>query len=176
MPIAWETLVDYWAGEIEDAVALQLEEHLMGCEVCTRASGRVAVLTETLRAMIPPVITHSALDRLRAQGRSIQDNPMQPGERREVAFPRGSDLLIHRLAGLELSAAARVSFVLRSESTGRVIIAADEVPFDRDTRELLLACQAHYSSMPPDTVAEVRVHDRSGSTTVSSYKILHLAR
>ena len=42
-PIAWATLVDYWAGDLNDAETAVVDEHLFGCESCTPrrpASGR----------------------------------------------------------------------------------------------------------------------------------------
>ena len=31
-PIAWATLVDYWAGDLNDAETAVVDEHLFGCD------------------------------------------------------------------------------------------------------------------------------------------------
>jgi hypothetical protein len=90
-----------------------------------------------------------------------------------VTFPARSDLLIHRLGGLDLREAQRVSFVLSVESSGKVLIALEQAGFDRERGEVLLACQRHYAFLPPDTVAEVRVHRPDRPDDTARYTILH---
>jgi hypothetical protein len=169
----WAGLVDYWAGDLGADDEAAHEEHLFGCEACSRLSARVAAVTETLRALIPPLLSPEALARLTARGLKIIENSMQPGERRDVVFPKEADILLHRLGGLDLEGATRVSFEMRSESSGTIIAAVDDVPLDRARGELLVACQQHFSAYPADTVAEVRVHAADGGERVSTYTILH---
>jgi hypothetical protein len=52
-------------------------------------------------------------------------------------------------------------------------VSSDDAPFDRARGEVLVACQQHYASYPPDTVAEVRVHDAEGRERLDTYTILH---
>jgi hypothetical protein len=172
-PVAFADLVAYWAGDVDAAAGEQLEEHLMGCAACTRASARVAALSERLRALVPPLLSRAKLQQLQRKGLRIVENPMRPGERREVLFPRGVDILLHRLGGLDLAQATQVRFVLRAEGSEQTLLTVEEAPFDRDAGELLLACSLHYAAMPPDTVAEVRATDVHGDETLTAYTILH---
>ncbi len=172
-PLPWETLVDYWAGDLPAAAEQDVDEHVMGCASCATASARVAAITEMLRAEIPPVLTPDGLAALRARGLRIVDNPMTPGERRVVPFPPGVDILLHRLGGLDLGGATRVRFTLSDEATGRVFVDIDDAPFDRAGGEVLVACRRHFDAFPPDTVACVRARDAAGRDTVASYTILH---
>jgi anti-sigma factor RsiW len=172
-PIAWAVWVDYWAGELAPEVESAVEEHSMACDECTRTSARVAAISEALRAALPPVISAAQVAKLVAQGRTIVNNDMQPRERRDVIFPREADLLLHRLGGLDLSVAEAVSFRMLVESSGEVLVALDDVPFERDQGRVLVACQKHYAVMPPDTVAEITVRDGAGAEHVATYAILH---
>jgi hypothetical protein len=169
----WENLVNYWADDLTPEGEAACDEHLFGCGACTELSTRVAALTETIRNLIPPLLTPEALAKLAARGLAIVDNPMQPGERREVVFPKTADILLHRLQGLALDKATRVSFIMRVESTGDILTSIDEAPFDRMRASVLVACQKHYGVFPPDTVAEVRVHDADGGEHLTTYTILH---
>jgi hypothetical protein len=169
----WPTLVNYWAGDLSASEETACEEHVFACEECSLASERVAAITETLRGLIPPLLSPEAFAKLSARGVKIVENPMQPGERREVDFPEHADILLHRLRGLALEGAQRVSFVLRSASSQQVIASFDDAPVDRANGEVLLACQKHFSQYPPDTVAEVRVHAADGGERLSTYTILH---
>jgi hypothetical protein len=171
--VDWPSVVDYWAGDLTVEEATTFDDHVFGCEVCSELSARVAALTETLRGLIPPLLTPETLERLAARGLRIVDNPMQPGERREVVFPKDTDILLHRLGGLALESATRVSFVMRVESSGQVLATIDDAPVDREHAAVLVACQAHFRAFPPDTVAEVRVHDANGGEHLTTYTILH---
>jgi anti-sigma factor RsiW len=172
-PVAWDTLADYWAGDLPPPAEEAVDEHLMGCAACSAVSARVAAIAETLRTEIPPVITGDELAALRARGLRIVENPMAPGARKPVVFPAGVDLLIHRLGGLDLTRATRVAFILRVEGTGRVLVDIDDAPFDRAAGAVLVACQKHFAALPPDTVAEVRARDAAGAEVAATYTILH---
>jgi hypothetical protein len=172
--IAWAELVDYWAGDLAAERQDAIDEHLMGCSTCTAESARVAAITEAVRGMLPPIVSTEMVAVLRKRGLRVLENPMQPGERKEVVFPSDVDLLLHRLQGLPLGDAASVHFTMLEESTQRVMARADDVPFDRTTGSVLVACQKHYASMPHDTVAEIRVRSASGQESVQRFTILHI--
>lgn len=87
-PIAFETLVEYWSGDLpsEDEDALEL--HVMGCAECTAFSERVAAVALGVRSSIPPLLTDRLVAKLRARGVRIEENPMLPGQRKPVLFRR----------------------------------------------------------------------------------------
>lgn len=172
-PVSWEALVAYWAGDLPAAEGSALEEHLFECDTCTAASARVAAITESLRALIPPVVTRRTVDELRAKGRAVRDDTFRPGERREAFFPRDADLLIFHLVGLDLAGAASVVMTMRDEVSGTVLVAVEPAPFDAAAGELLLCCQRHYAKLPPDIVVDVRVEYAKGESRSASYTILH---
>jgi anti-sigma factor RsiW len=173
-PIPWEVLVDYWADDLPPARAEEVEEHVLGCGSCAAESARVAAVTETLRGVLAPIVTRDAVAGLVAKGTRIRENVISPGERREIAFPKDVDLLLHRLVGLDLRDAERIEFVLREESTGAVVASMDPAPFDRDAGAVLVACARHNIHFPHDTVAELAIHASHGpSPRRVSYTILH---
>lgn len=171
-PLSWAELTDYWAGDAPPEQQDALDEHLMGCAVCTALSARVAAITETTRGMIPPIVTDAQIAALRRRGQVVLDNPMQPGERKEVVFPKSVDLLIHRLI-MPLAQAERVRFRMLEDGTERLLADIPDVPFDRAAGTVLIACQQHYAAFPHDTIADIHVHDRSGGQTVHRFTILH---
>lgn len=172
-PIAFETLVDYWSGELAPEQEAALDEHLIACESCSALSARVAAITEALRAVIPAVVSPEMLAVLGARGLRIVENPMQPGEASDAIFPADADILLHRLSGLRLTPDARVRFVMRVEQTGEVLLALDDVPVDREHDTVLVACQQHFASLPHDTVAELHVQTPEGRERVERYTIRH---
>jgi hypothetical protein len=171
--VTTEELIAYWADDLAAADVDRLDEHLMACATCSAASARISALAVAMRALIPPFLDHAALESLRARGHRIRENPIRPDERRLAVFEAATDLLIHKLAGLDLRAATNVGVVLSVEETGDVFLVEPSVPFDRDSGEVLVACQPHFAAFPPNIVAQVRIRDASGVETLARYPIPH---
>ena len=172
-PIAWDRLVDYWAGDLDVAENERIEEHLFACEPCSFELARVARIAQACRAAIPAVVSAEELRALRDRGLSIEENPVTAGTRREVQFRPDVDLLIHRLRGMDLARAQRVEVIVRSESTGDVFFEDHFAPFDRARGEVMIACQRHFAQMPPDVVFDVRAHDDAGQVTNATFVVPH---
>jgi hypothetical protein len=151
----------------------RMEEHLIGCGSCSAESARAAAIIEGLRSFVPAFVTRAALAKVAGRGLRIKENTFAPGERKSVIYPHETDLLIHRLAGLELSNAKRVEVTVRVESTGDVLLREPNAPFDVQ-EGVLVACRRHFAALPPDTVFEVRVLDASGAERTAVYTIPHL--
>lgn len=171
-PVSWEELVLYWAGDLASEQTTRLDEHLMGCADCSAQSARVAALVQGLRDLIPPVVTRAALARLRARGTRIEENTFSPG-RQTVVFRRGIDLLVHRLAGVDLAGAKRVRVAVRVESTGALLVEDPNAPFDVEDG-VLIACQRHFVDLPSDVLFEVSAIDASGTERTARYAIPHV--
>lgn len=173
-PLSWETLVDYWAGDLPAQEVERIDAHVMGCATCAATSARVGSVTESVRGAIPTVLSEQALARLQARGLRMLTNPMAPGDRREVVFPAGADLLIHELGGLDLASAERVTVTVSVDSTGQPLDEILEAPFDRARGLVRIACQQHFSSLPPDVAFEVRARKPGGVEAVTRYVVLHV--
>jgi hypothetical protein len=117
------------------------------------------------------VLDRAHVDRLRAKGLNIRESPLDPG-RHDVTFETDTDILLHRLRGLDLAGATRVSLRVSVESDDRTLVELPQVPFDEPSGEILVACQRHFSAFPPDTQMEVRVESPRG-TRVERYAIMH---
>ena len=173
-PIAWEALVSYWAFDTSDDETLAIDEHAIGCSSCSARSASIAAIREAVRAMIPPLISRSQLEQLRARGLATVDNPILPGERTIAHFTKDLELMFHRLRGLDLAKADRVRVTIRVEETGDVVLDDPNAPFDAETNEVIVACQKHFAAFPPNLVIEVAAHEPSGSERVARYAIPHV--
>jgi len=173
IPISWEDLVAYWAGDLAPADVDRIDEHSMGCAVCSAESARVSAVARGLHGLIPPVVPRATVANLRARGLRIEENTFAPGERTSVVFPSGIDILIHRLVGLDLSSVERVRVTVRVESTRDVLIESPNAPFDVHDG-ILIACQRHFASLPPDILFEVRAIETSGAERTAVYAIPHV--
>jgi hypothetical protein len=166
-------LVDYWAGALEVAESDAIEQHVFSCEACTAALAGVARIAEAFRAAEPPVVGADEVAALRARGLVVEDNPVDAGARRTVEFPRGVDVIIHHLRGLDLARAERVQVIIRVESTGALILDDPLAPFDRERGEVLIACHRHFERFPPDIAFDVRAHEPQGQITQTTFLVPH---
>lgn len=171
-PIPWADLVHYWAGDLEAAELDGIDEHLMGCATCSAQAERVAAVVSALRELVPPVISRSALEAMRARGLRIRENAFTPG-RATAVFPKDADLLIHRLGGFDLSGAVRVEVAILRESTRELFGRDPNAPFD-PVEGVLIACQRHYSVLAPDVLVEVSAIDAQGAVRLAAYSIPHI--
>lgn len=172
-PIAWEALVDWWAGELEEHAAEFIEEHVLGCERCAREASRVAATAEAVRTMVPPVVRPEKLRSLARAGVRIVENPLLPGQACTFHFPGTADLAIHVLGGLALTPEARVEVTIRAEASGTVLGRHQDAPFDAERGAVLLACQRDYAVLDHDIVAEVRVGGALPGASLARYTIRH---
>ncbi len=172
-PIPWEQLVAYWTGELDDSEVDGLDEHLVGCATCSAESARVTALTQALQELVPPVIDHAALAALHARGHQIRDNVIQPNDRHVAVFGAGTEFLIHRLR-IDLSLSTTVGVTVTVEETGAVLLHEPSVAFDRDTGEVLIACQRHFQAFPPNIVIEVCARDPAGGELIGRFAIPHV--
>jgi hypothetical protein len=172
-PISWEELVSYWAGDLDAQHTGRIDEHVMGCGVCSEASERIAAVTEGVREMIPAFVSHQRVDSLRARGLRIIENPVVAQQRKTAVFPLGADVLLHRLS-IDLSRAKAVEVTVSDERTGEILIVDPRVPFDPAAGEILVACQRHFGEIECTIVFDVHVKDSSGATQVARFAVPHV--
>ncbi len=173
-PLSVGQLVDYWTDELDEAESSSLEDHLFACAPCTAAMERIQRVIGAFRGSMAPAISADQLAELRATGLAIEENTFAPGVPREITFPRSLDIMIHRLGGLALANAERVSVTVRAEASGMVIHEDPFAPFDRGRGEVLIACQRHFSVFPRDIVIDVRVHRGAQPSELATYAIPHV--
>ena len=173
-PLGWELLVEYWAGELAPDDEARVEEHLFACGACTRESERVAAVSEAVRHAPPPTVTPETLAALRARGLRIRENPVAPESVSRAHLGFDLDLMIHVLGDLDLARSTRVGIELRDEHNDQVLMAFDDVAFDRDGNRVLLVCHPHYVAFPPDLVIAVKATGEDGGQRVTRYTIRHV--
>ncbi|UCH28869.1 MAG: hypothetical protein JSV06_11405 [Myxococcales bacterium] len=168
-----ESWIDFFAGDLDEETGQRLEELLFECPQCAAEAERWGAIAGSSAEAIPPVIATDTLRALQTRGETITENAMQPGESRRAFFPDGGRLLIHRLQGLDLGSADSVNLAL-STSEGAPLARFEDVPFDRDAGEVIVACQRHFGeSFPPEIRFEVercRVDQRE---VVAEYQVDH---
>ncbi len=172
-PVSVDTLAAYWSGDLAEDRQDALEEHLFACAACSARSGRMAAVVQLLRATIPPVVSAARVERMAAQGVRLRTTEVPPGAAVTVVFSREVDLLVHRLRA-DLADAQRVDCEVCGGDGTRLFL-LEQVPFDRQRGEVLIACQRHYADLgPPDILFRVTAHAADRPARVSDHTVLHV--
>ena len=178
-PIPVGGLLDYLKGELPESDDQELESHLFRCAICSSEAERLAGLLTSIADAAPTILSPSRFAGLEREGRIERINEMTPGQTAEVVFPESGRLLVHRLGGIDLSRARRinidVSDAADSADSGReALLHFEDVPFDAERGEVLVACQSHFAELfPPDIVLSVEVVSADQQEEVARYNVHH---
>jgi hypothetical protein len=168
-----ERLVEYAAGLLEEPGSEELEAHLFSCRACALEAEKLFALGAAVRAAVPPVLSVELYRRLSEEGRVAAVNPMSPGETSEVRYPPRESLLVHRLGGSDLTRVRRVDVAL-FDAEGSFLVRFDDVPFDAERGEILVACQRHFADVyPPDIDFRVEMLTAERERCETRYTVLH---
>lgn len=172
-PASGETLRDYFAGDLGPGEAGRLEDHVFACDACAAAFDREGAMSASLRAEIPPVITHDKLAELQRAGLSLRRNVIAPGAAVDVRFSADLALLINALA-VRADDADRVDLTI-ADASGRPLVEIPAIPYDRGSGEVLLACQRRYEAeFPPRVRFELTAVKGTERKALGTYVINHL--
>ena len=159
-PLDHATLVRYWAGDLSDEESEGVEDHLFSCDACFEAVGTVAGLATALRDALPPIVLERDLERARLRGTLWERNDFLPGEPKEAWMRRGIDILIHRLVLEDPGAFDRASVEFETLD-GEPLFTFADVPVDRDSGAVLIACQRHFTQVFPEPDVRIRVRGKN---------------
>ena len=179
--ISWETLLAWWLGELAEAEAAPVEEHLFGCAPCTRRGEELAALGAGVRAAVregrvTAFISQGFLEGLLAQGLRLREYLAQPGERIHCTLLAGEDGVVSRVRA-PLAGVKRIDALRRVEVGGALVEEArvEDVPFDPAAGEVLIVHSgAALRKMPAHTatVRLVAVED-GGERALGEYTFAH---
>ncbi|MEO8553456.1 MAG: hypothetical protein ABI678_25960 [Kofleriaceae bacterium] len=171
-PIPTETLLALFAHELPEAEAETIAEHAFTCERCSGELERVARLVEGLREVIPFVISHAQRDRLAAAGTRVRVTNVPLSTAPHALFSADVDLLVHALQ-MDLARVDRVDVDVQGPN-GEPGALFENVPFDRTTGEVLIACQRHFEGMfPGDPIFRVHAIEAGARRTIGDFVVVH---
>ncbi len=179
-PIAFETLVAYWLGEVTQAAEATLEEHLLACAHCSAQLEQLAALADGVRAAVEGgrvslVVSGRFLDAMKQAGLRLREYRVDPGDSVNCTI-RPDDHGV--VSGLR----APLAGVKRLDVVG--VIGGDapeqrvtDVPFDARTGEVLVIPSAAWLKTMPAFTMRLRLVDvrEQGETPLGEYTFNHSA-
>ena len=167
-----ETAAGWVLDELPAGEGERFEEHYFGCDSCFQRALHLERARKQLATSVPPLLTQKRHAALAAR---------QPLE--AVHVEPGASAVIHlgqqRAVGIWIMHAAlegvtRVDLEARGDN-GDVVFAFNDVPFDRERGQVLLACQVHYRALPggPKLVVQLRETTEVGGRGLGQYILDH---
>lgn len=175
--VAFADLTDYAAGELAEADASALEEHLFSCADC---SGRAAELEALVRAIGPAVrsaqvggfVTEAVLNRLAREGVRVRTYTLSPGAVVPCAVWQDDEVMALRLRA-DCRGAGEVT--LSQRVTGTEVIRVTSQLGVSAHGEIIYALPAAWVRQLPVVDVEVRLTANEGGEerSIGSYTLVH---
>ena len=171
-------LSDYWLGELSADAEAPLEEHLFGCDACSRRLAWVVDLAAATRALarrglLRVVVSDEHLGRLAREGLHLREYRVAHGGSVSCTIAPEDDLVVARLAA-PFASRERLDLVF-CDALGQEQVRLPDVAVDSKRRELIF-------TEPVDTlrslgVATLRVRivavEEGGENVLGEYTFHH---
>jgi anti-sigma factor RsiW len=170
-------LTDYAAGELPEAEAVALEEHLFTCAACSARAAELDALTTGIKAAVRSAevggfVTDGILNRLSREGVRVRGYSLSPGAVVPCAVWEGDELMALRLRA-DVGDASEVTLSMRVGGA-EAIRATGQIPATAQG-EVVFATPAAWVRDLPVVEVEVLLTARRGEEerTIGSYTLLH---
>jgi anti-sigma factor RsiW len=175
--IALADLTDYAAGELPEAEAAAIEEHLFSCVDCSARAAEFDALVAAIRPAIESAevggfVTDAVLNRLAREGVRVRTYALSPGAIVPCAVWDDDELMALRLRGDfagvgEVTMSQRVAGTEMIRVTGQVVASAHG--------EIIYALPAAWIRQLPVVDVDVRLtaHEGGEERPIGSYTLAH---
>ena len=175
--IAFDDLTDYAAGELSEAEAIAIEEHLFSCADCASCAAEFDALTRAIAASIRSAavggfVTEEILNRFARDGVRVRTFTLSPGAVVPCAVWEGDELMALRLRG-NFSGATGLTLSQRVGGT-EVVRESGELPAT-SSGEVIHVMPAAIIRQLPAVNVEIVLSTDEGCTerTIGSYTLVH---
>lgn len=176
-PVAWETLLAYWLGELLSDDAEALEVHYLGCGECAQRLESIAALADGIRAAVregavDAIVSVDFLERMRAAGLRVREYAIEPGGSAYCTIRAEDDAVASRLSA-PLAGVSRLD--VRAWMDDAELPRLEDVPFDATAGEVVfLPSAAEVRTLPAHTYRiELRAVGPQGERVIGEYTLLH---
>jgi anti-sigma factor RsiW len=175
--IALAEFTDYAAGELPEADAAAVEEHLFSCADCAARAAEFDVLVRAMRravrsAEVGGFVTDAVLNRLAAEGVRVRTYTLSPGAVVPCAVWEGDEVMALRLRG-DFGAARE--FTLSQRVAGREVSRATCQVAAGSHGEIIHAEPAAWVRQVPPGKLELLLiaHEGGEERPIGSYILVH---
>jgi Putative zinc-finger len=179
MCVAFDDLVDYWTGELAEAEAARVEEHVFACGSCADRLADIAACGKGIAAAVrgsrvQVVITESVLNALQRAGVRIRSYTLAPGQTVPCAVWPDDQLVVGRLRG-DFTGFERVTLAVAMND--QEMARAHDVPVPGGPGEILDAIPAERLRQLPSCQLRLTLSGTRGGReeVIGTYSLEHSA-
>jgi hypothetical protein len=180
IPIADDTMVDYWSGGLTPQQSEAIEEHVFGCAACASRLEAVASLAAGITSLarhgrFSGIISRATLNQLQRDGVRVRVYSLSPGDVVPCAVFPDDDLVVTSMRGDFAGVDAVTLSVTGSTPLSAVVL--DDVPVSAAEGELLWATPGSLiRQLPTSRVMLTLTEGRANGRRIGEYVLDHTAR
>ncbi|MEJ2361214.1 MAG: hypothetical protein P8Z75_07275 [Gammaproteobacteria bacterium] len=177
-PLAWDELLAYWLGELDNDNAAHIEEHYLGCAQCSRRLEQLAALAQGIGELarssgVNMVIDDSFVAQLRKDGLQVREYRVPPNGSVNCTITPEDNFVVGRLE-VPLAGVQRIDLLSRfsfDEKETRL----EDVPFVADSDGVLFAPPVEAIRAMPASSLRLRLLavDETGERMLAEYTFNH---
>ena len=175
-PVEFDSLVEYWLGELEALAEAQIDEHLLGCDACGARLDEVISLGSGIRetferGTVHAFVTESFVQSLARRGVRLREyNVPRNGSVNCTVHPE-DQLLVARLEA-PLEGVSRIDAIRGGDAPAHVF---RDIPFDPRSGAILLTPKIAAIRTMPSHRALVRLVAVEGDAqrVIGDYTFIH---
>lgn len=177
-PIGIATLAEYWLGELDAAAEARAEEHLLGCDECSRELEGLAALANGTRQLVRQGAVHAVVSdafvrRLAGQGLRVREYSVPHNGSVNCTIAPEDDVVVARLQ-TPLQGVERLDIV-ESSVEGEDRTRLSDIPFNAMSGEVVFTPSADELRALPASTSRLRLVavDASGERVIGEYTFNH---
>ena len=177
-PLAWDTLLAYWLGELDAGSAERIEEHYIGCTPCSQRLEQLAALAQGIRKLarasgVNMIVDDAFVRRLRADGLRVREYRVPPDGSVNCTVAPEDDFVVGRLEA-PLAGVQRID-MLTLDSDGSIARRQEDIPFVTDSGGVVFAPVIDGLRAMPVSTLHLRLLavDDSGERVLGDYTFNH---
>jgi hypothetical protein len=176
-PLSWETLLDYWLGELGPEAEAAIEEHYLACDVCSRRLERLAALARDVRTLVQTggvtmVIDERLVRKLVQDGTRVREYQVPLNGSVNCTVTQEDDIVVGCLEA-PLEGLKRVDMLTSGIGAGE--IRQNDIPFVGRSGRVVFSPPVEALRALPATTVRVRLLavDNDGERLLGEYAFNH---
>lgn len=177
-PLAWDALLAYWLGELDPDSAVQVEEHYLGCELCSRRLEQLSTLAREVRAVarsggVTVIVNDQFVRRLSEDGLKVREYRVPLNGSVNCTVTPDDAFVVARLEA-PLDEVKRLDLVTLG-SDGKHIMRQEDIPFIAASGGVVLSTRIDVLRALPASTLHMRLLavDNHGERTLGEYTFNH---
>lgn len=177
-PLAWDTLLAYWLGELDTGREAQVEEHYLGCASCSRRLQQLMALAQevcdlTRTSSVNVVINEQFVQRLVEQGMQVREYRVARNGAVNCAVAPEDDFVVAYLEA-PLEDVQQLDMVYLDDG-GEGSMRLHDIPFTAASGRVVFSTRIDSLRALPTTSLRVRLLaiDNNGERAIGDYTFHH---